>query len=156
MWRTLDPEEAQRCPDIISRTNAPTAADNPQTSSNDDPQQPDAVILDATKDEFDVVTDSDDEIVDVVTQNSTAAAANADAEHSQHDSAADADDELDATPMHSMGSLIQWGGFVPAISEPITHGCEGSIVGAIPIEEGMTQKTARFKLLIMRNGARPM
>ena len=54
-----------------------------------------------------------------------------------------------------MGSLIQWGGFVPAISEPITHGCEGSIVGAIPIEEGMTQKTARFKLLIMRNGAPP-
>ena len=39
---------------------------------------------------------------------------------------------------------IQWGGFVPALSEPITHDCEGSKVGAIPIEEGM-----------MRNGAAP-
>ena len=101
IWRTLDPEEAQRCPDIISRTNAPTAADDPQTSSNDEPQQPDADILDATKDDFDVVTDSDDEIIDVVTQNGTAGAASADAAPSQHDSAADADDELDATPMHS-------------------------------------------------------
>ena len=41
-----------------------------------------------------------------------------------------------------MGSLIQWGVFVPAISGPITHGCEGSKVGAIPIEEGMTQNNA--------------
>ena len=41
-----------------------------------------------------------------------------------------------------MGSLIQGGGFVPALSGPKTHGCEGSIVGAIAIEEGMTQKTA--------------
>ena len=54
-----------------------------------------------------------------------------------------------------MGSLIQWGGFVPALSEPITHGCEGSKVGAIPIEEGMTQKTAQKKLFMMRNGAAP-
>ena len=43
-----------------------------------------------------------------------------------------------------MGSLIQWGGFVPALSEPMTRDCEGSKVGAIPIEEGM-----------MRNGAAP-
>ena len=43
---------------------------------------------------------------------------------------------------NAMGSLIQWGGFVPALSEPMTHGCEGSKVGAIPIEEGMTQKIA--------------
>ena len=43
---------------------------------------------------------------------------------------------------YSIGSLIQGGGFVPAISGPITHGCEGSKVGAIPIEEGMTQKIA--------------
>ena len=41
-----------------------------------------------------------------------------------------------------MGSLIQWGVFGPGISGPKTHGCEGSIVGAIPIEERMTQKTA--------------
>ena len=41
-----------------------------------------------------------------------------------------------------MGSLIQGGGFVPALSGPKTHGCEGSIVGVIPIEEGMTQKIA--------------
>ena len=54
-----------------------------------------------------------------------------------------------------MGSLIQWGGFVPALSEPMTHGCEGSKVGAIPIEEDMTQKTARKKLFMMRNGAAP-
>ena len=54
-----------------------------------------------------------------------------------------------------MGSLIQWGGFVPALSEPMTHGCEGSKVGAIPIEEGMPQKTARKKLFMMRNGAAP-
>ena len=44
-----------------------------------------------------------------------------------------------------MGSLIQWGVFVPALSEPKAHSCEGSKVGAIPIEEGMTQKTARKK-----------
>ena len=43
---------------------------------------------------------------------------------------------------HLMGSLIQLGGFVPALSEPMTHGFEGSKVGAIPIEEGMPQKTA--------------
>jgi hypothetical protein len=54
-----------------------------------------------------------------------------------------------------MGSLIQLGGFVPALSEPITRGCEGSKVGAIPIEEGMPQKTARKKLFMMRNGATP-
>ena len=54
-----------------------------------------------------------------------------------------------------MGSLIQWGGFFPALSEPMTHGCEGSKVGAIPIEEGMPQKTARKKLFMMRNGAAP-
>ena len=64
-------------------------------------------------------------------------------------------EEISSEQLVHMGSLIQWGVFVPAISEPITHGCEGSIVGAIPIEEGMTQKTARFKLLIMRNGAPP-
>ena len=55
----------------------------------------------------------------------------------------------------AMGSLIQRGGFVPALSEPMTHGCEGSKVGAIPIEEGMPQKTARKKLFMMRNGAAP-
>ena len=54
-----------------------------------------------------------------------------------------------------MGSLIQWGGFVPALSEPMTHDCEGSKVGAIPIEEGMPQKNAQNKLFMMRNGAAP-
>ena len=34
------------------------------------------------------------------------------------------------------------GCFVPAVSEPMTHGFEGSKVGAIPVEEGMPQKTA--------------
>ena len=37
----------------------------------------------------------------------------------------------------------------------MTHGFEGSQVGAIPIEEGMPQKTARKKLLMMRNGTPP-
>ena len=37
----------------------------------------------------------------------------------------------------------------------MTHGFEGSQVGATPIEEGMPQKTARKKLLIMRNGTPP-
>ena len=43
-----------------------------------------------------------------------------------------------------MGSLIQWGGFVPArcLTPKTRDDCEGSKVGAIPIEEGMTQKTA--------------
>ena len=53
------------------------------------------------------------------------------------------------------GCLIQWGGFVTASSEPMTHDYEGSKVGAIPIEEGMTQKTARNKRFMMRNGAAP-
>ena len=37
----------------------------------------------------------------------------------------------------------------------MTHGFEGSQVGAVPIEEGMPQKTARKKLLMMRNGTPP-
>ena len=37
----------------------------------------------------------------------------------------------------------------------MTHGFEGSQVGATPIEEGMPQKTARKKLLMMRNGTPP-
>ena len=60
-----------------------------------------------------------------------------------------------AEPVNNMVSLIQWGGFVPALSEPITHDCEGSKVGEIPIEEDMTQKIARKKLFMMRNGAAP-
>ena len=54
-----------------------------------------------------------------------------------------------------MASLIQWGAFVPAFSQPMAGGCECSKVGTVPIEEGMTQKTARFKLVMMRNGAPP-
>jgi hypothetical protein len=37
----------------------------------------------------------------------------------------------------------------------MTHSFEGSQVGATPIEEGMPQKTARKKLLMMRNGTPP-
>ena len=37
----------------------------------------------------------------------------------------------------------------------MTHDCEGSKVGAIPIDEGMPQKIARKKLFMMRNGAAP-
>ena len=37
----------------------------------------------------------------------------------------------------------------------MTHGFEGSQVGATPIEEGMPQKTARKKLVITRNGPHP-
>ena len=37
----------------------------------------------------------------------------------------------------------------------MTRGFEGSQVGATPIEEGMPQKTARKKLLMMRNGTPP-
>ena len=37
----------------------------------------------------------------------------------------------------------------------MTHGFEGSQVGATPIEEGMPQKTARKKLLMMQNGTPP-
>ena len=37
----------------------------------------------------------------------------------------------------------------------MAHGFEGSQVGATPIEEGVPQKTARKKLLMMRNGTPP-
>ena len=37
----------------------------------------------------------------------------------------------------------------------MTHGFEGSQVGATPIEEGVPQKPARKKLLMMRNGTPP-
>ena len=37
----------------------------------------------------------------------------------------------------------------------MTRGFEGSQVGAIPIEEGMPQKTARENLLITRNRPPP-
>ena len=57
-----------------------------------------------------------------------------------------------------MGSLTRGGVFVPALSQPMTRGFEGSQVGATPIEdwsEGMPQKTARKKLVITRNGIPP-
>ena len=54
-----------------------------------------------------------------------------------------------------MGSLIQRGVFVPAFSQPMTGGCERSNVGAVPIEEGMTQKTARKKLFMIPTGTPP-
>ena len=54
-----------------------------------------------------------------------------------------------------MGSLTQWGVFVPAFSQPMTRGFEGSQVGAISIEEGMPQKISRKKLLVMQNGTPP-
>ena len=39
-----------------------------------------------------------------------------------------------------MVSLSRGGVFVPAFSQPMAHGFEGSQVGATPIEEGMPQK----------------
>ena len=47
------------------------------------------------------------------------------------------------------------GVFVPAFYQPMTHGFEGSQVGATPIEEGMPQKTARNKLFMMQNVTPP-
>ena len=55
----------------------------------------------------------------------------------------------------AMGSLIQRGVFVPAFSQPMTGGCECSKVGAVPIEEGMTQKTSRKKLFMIPAGTPP-
>ena len=56
----------------------------------------------------------------------------------------------------SYGVTYLKGCFRPSvISAYMTRGFEGSQVGATPIEEGMSQKTAREKLLMMRNGTPP-
>jgi len=54
------------------------------------------------------------------------------------------------TAARHMRSLIQWGVFVPALSEPKARSCEGYKVGAIPFEEGMAQQNARKRLFLVR------
>ena len=95
-WRPHNLANTHWCPDIISRTNAPTVAANQQTSDDVDPQQPDAadVVL-RVKDKCDADTDSDEEI-DAIVQSSPVTAS-ADAGPSQHEPAEDADDEQDMT-----------------------------------------------------------
>ena len=53
------------------------------------------------------------------------------------------------------GSLIQYGVFVPAFSQPMTRRFERRMVGARHVVDGTAQKTAREKLFITHNGPPP-
>ena len=54
-----------------------------------------------------------------------------------------------------MPSVIQWGGFDSAFSQPMTRRFERPIVGARPVVDGTAQKTASKKLFITPNGPPP-